>query len=155
MWAWPVSVGGAWGLGVILCFILTETGMSYWSYVSMWLTGSRSGGSDCSDGQKERAGGSQSEPAKQEVGSSSDKQLAAASPDYDRNQQPPSSFPKDLPPAPSPARGRHRDLATARQSFCLAIGNPGDFFVDVMWPNAPDIRTERLLLWKDSCVYRK
>ncbi|XP_074535428.1 segment polarity protein dishevelled homolog DVL-3 [Halichoeres trimaculatus] len=95
--------------------------------------GSRSSGSDCSRGHKERGGGgSQSEPAKQEVGSSADKQLAAASPDNDDNPQPPTSFSKDLPPAPSPARGRHRDLATARQSFCLAIGNPGDFFVDVM-----------------------
>lgn len=36
----------------------------------------------------------------------------------------------DLQVASSPSQ-RH-GLATARQSFRLAVGNPGDFFVDVM-----------------------
>ncbi|XP_041652826.1 segment polarity protein dishevelled homolog DVL-3 isoform X2 [Cheilinus undulatus] len=97
-----------------------------------------SSGSDCSEGKKERERGSQSEPTTQEVGVSSDKQLTEGSPSNHSARQPLASFSgpqgnkdsKDL--APSPARARHRDLATARQSFCLAMGNPSDFFVDVM-----------------------
>uniref|UniRef100_UPI0037E91772 segment polarity protein dishevelled homolog DVL-3 n=1 Tax=Semicossyphus pulcher TaxID=241346 RepID=UPI0037E91772 len=98
--------------------------------------GSHSSGSDCSEGQKERGGGSQSEPTKQEVGALSDKQLAECSPGNDSTRQPPTSISglhgnknsKDL----SPSRGQRRDLSTTRQSFCLAMGNPSDFFVDVM-----------------------
>lgn len=105
--------------------------------------GSRSSGSNRSDGLKEGGGGGQSEPAKQEVSASPDKQLPAESPGGgggdDSTRRPPTSFSglhgntdsKDLPPEPSPG-GRRRDLPAPRQSFCLAMGNPSDFFVDVM-----------------------
>ncbi|XP_068561385.1 segment polarity protein dishevelled homolog DVL-3 isoform X1 [Cebidichthys violaceus] len=93
--------------------------------------GSHSSESNCSDGQKKGGRGSQSETTKQEVSASPDKELAAESPGDDSIRRPPTSCSglhgnkdsEDLPPAPSP-RGR--------QSFCLAVGNPGDFFVDVM-----------------------
>ncbi|KAL7400938.1 hypothetical protein ABVT39_020198 [Epinephelus coioides] len=103
--------------------------------------GSHSSGSNCSDGLNEKGRGSQSEPNKQEVSASTDKQLAAESPgDDDGTRTPPTSFSglhgnkdsEDLPPAPSPPRGQRRDLADPRQSFCMAMGNPSDFFVDVM-----------------------
>nr|XP_029132325.1 segment polarity protein dishevelled homolog DVL-3-like isoform X2 [Labrus bergylta] len=97
-----------------------------------------SSGSDCSDGQKDRGLGSQSEPTTQEAGAPSDKQLTELLSSNNSNLKPPSSFSghhgnkdsEDL--APLQARGRHRDLAATRQSFCLAMGNPSDFFVDVM-----------------------
>ncbi|KAM6988127.1 LOW QUALITY PROTEIN: segment polarity protein dishevelled homolog DVL-3-like [Tautogolabrus adspersus] len=97
-----------------------------------------SSGSDCSDGQKDRGLGSQSEPTTQEAGALSDKQVTELQPSKHSNLKPPSSFSghhgnkdsEDL--APLQARGRHRELAAARQSFCLAMGNPSDFFVDVM-----------------------
>ncbi|XP_049431556.1 segment polarity protein dishevelled homolog DVL-3 [Epinephelus fuscoguttatus] len=103
--------------------------------------GSHSSGSNCSDGLNEKGRGSQSEPNKQEVSASTDKQLAAESPgDDDGTRRPPTSFSglhgnkdsEDLPPAPSPPRGQRRDLTDPRQSFCMAMGNPSDFFVDVM-----------------------
>ncbi|XP_038548392.1 segment polarity protein dishevelled homolog DVL-3-like isoform X2 [Micropterus salmoides] len=100
--------------------------------------GSHSSGSDCCDGQKEGGGGSGSEPTKQEVGASPDTKLAAQSPGEDGTQQPPTSGlrgDKDSEaflPAPSPPRGQRRDIPPSRQSFSLAMGNPGDFFVDVM-----------------------
>ncbi|XP_070685857.1 LOW QUALITY PROTEIN: segment polarity protein dishevelled homolog DVL-3 [Pempheris klunzingeri] len=101
--------------------------------------GSLSGGSNCSDGPKEAAegGGSQSEPAKQEVTASPDEQLAAESPG-NGTWQPPTSFSglhgdKDSKDPPlSPSGGQRRDPPPPRQSFCLAVGNPSDFFVDVM-----------------------
>ncbi|CAJ1066398.1 segment polarity protein dishevelled homolog DVL-3 [Xyrichtys novacula] len=93
---------------------------------------SRSIDSDRSDGQKKPGGGgSQLELTEQEVGASSDKQLTTESPSNSDNHQPPTSFSKDLPLTLS-SRGRHLDLATTRQSFCLAMANPSDFFVDVM-----------------------
>ncbi|XP_054452275.1 segment polarity protein dishevelled homolog DVL-3 [Anoplopoma fimbria] len=91
--------------------------------------GSHSSGSNRSAALKEGGRGSQSETTKQEVSASPDNQLE--SPGDDGTQRPPTSCSgdhgnkdsKDLPPAPSP-RGR--------ESFCLAMGNPSDFFVDVM-----------------------
>lgn len=85
------------------------------------VTGSGSSGSNCSDAQKAGGRGSQSQRTKQEqeVGASPDKQPEPPSP--------PASFP-----------GLHgntdskEDLPAGRQSFRLAVGNPGDFFVDVM-----------------------
>ncbi|XP_039987656.1 segment polarity protein dishevelled homolog DVL-3 [Xiphias gladius] len=101
--------------------------------------GSRSSGSNCSDGPKEGGGGgSQSEHTKH---------LATESPGDDISRQPPTSISglhgnkdsKDPPPAPSPSPGQHQDLSSvppeisaSRQSFRLAMGNPSDFFVDVM-----------------------
>ena len=97
------------------------------------MTGSGSSGSNCA-GQREAGGrgDSESESTKQEVGASPDKQLEVESPGADSTRRPPTSFSglqgnkdsQDVPPAPSPSR--------ARQSFCLAMGNPSDFFVDVM-----------------------
>uniref|UniRef100_A0A4W6FCB8 Dishevelled segment polarity protein 3 n=1 Tax=Lates calcarifer TaxID=8187 RepID=A0A4W6FCB8_LATCA len=81
-------------------------------------------------------GGSQSEPTKH-----------LASPGDDSTQQPLTSLSglhgdkdsKDPPLAPSPSSGQGRDLSSvppdisaSRRSFCLAMGNPSDFFVDVM-----------------------
>ncbi|XP_076590736.1 segment polarity protein dishevelled homolog DVL-3 isoform X2 [Chaetodon auriga] len=96
-----------------------------------------SSGSNCSDGQKEGGGGSQSDSSKQEVSALPDKQLVAESPADDGTRRPPTFFSglqdsKDPLPAPSPPRGQHHDLSASRQSFCLAMGNPSDFFVDVM-----------------------
>ncbi|XP_031696040.1 segment polarity protein dishevelled homolog DVL-3-like, partial [Anarrhichthys ocellatus] len=93
--------------------------------------GSHSSESNCSDGQKKGGRGSQSEMTKQEVSASPDKDLAAESHGDDGIRRPPTSCSglhgnkdsQDLPPAPSPP---------GRQLFCLAVGNPGDFFVDVM-----------------------
>ncbi|XP_042270097.1 segment polarity protein dishevelled homolog DVL-3-like [Thunnus maccoyii] len=95
--------------------------------------GSRSSGSNCSDDQKEGGGErSQSEPTKLEVNAPSGD---------DTTGRPPSSSSglhgnKD---SPSPPPGQGRDLSSvppevsaSRQSFRLAMGNPGDFFVDVM-----------------------
>ncbi|XP_019118589.1 segment polarity protein dishevelled homolog DVL-3 [Larimichthys crocea] len=93
--------------------------------------GSRSSGSNCSDGLKDEAGGreSESEPTRQEVSVSPDKQLTAS----DSPGDGPTSFSglhgnkdsEDVAPAPSPSGAQ-------RRSFCLAVGNPSDFFVDVM-----------------------
>uniref|UniRef100_A0A4W6FD60 Dishevelled segment polarity protein 3 n=1 Tax=Lates calcarifer TaxID=8187 RepID=A0A4W6FD60_LATCA len=99
--------------------------------------GSHSSGSNCSNGLKEGGGGgSQSEPTKH-----------LASPGDDSTQQPLTSLSglhgdkdsKDPPLAPSPSSGQGRDLSSvppdisaSRRSFCLAMGNPSDFFVDVM-----------------------
>ncbi|KAM8768099.1 segment polarity protein dishevelled homolog DVL-3-like [Acanthopagrus schlegelii] len=95
--------------------------------------GSGSSGSNCA-GQREAGGrgDSESESTNQEVRASPDKQLEAESPGADSTRQLPTSFSglqgnkdsQDVPPAPSPSR--------TRQSFCLAMGNPSDFFVDVM-----------------------
>ncbi|KAG7225947.1 hypothetical protein INR49_018548 [Caranx melampygus] len=99
--------------------------------------GSHSSGSNCSDGLKE-GGGSQSDPAKRPV---------TESPGDNSAQQPPTSISglqgnsdsKDpaLPHSPSP--GQQGDISSvppeisaSRQSFHLAMGNPSDFFVDVM-----------------------
>ncbi|XP_070761640.1 segment polarity protein dishevelled homolog DVL-3 [Enoplosus armatus] len=111
-----------------------------WGGGSQHSEGSHSSRSNCSDGQKEGSGGgSQSEPINQQVSASPDKDLAAESPSDDSNRQPPNSFSvlhgdKDskVPMAPLPSRGQHRDISASRQSFCLAMGNPSDFFVDVM-----------------------
>ncbi|XP_029302425.1 segment polarity protein dishevelled homolog DVL-3-like [Cottoperca gobio] len=93
-----------------------------WGAGSPHSEGSHSSGSNCSDAQKEGGGrGSESELTKQEVSASPDKHGLHGNKDSE-----------DLPPAPSPPRGQHRDLPASRQSFCLAMGNPGDFFVDVM-----------------------
>ncbi|XP_040902162.1 segment polarity protein dishevelled homolog DVL-3 [Toxotes jaculatrix] len=101
--------------------------------------GSRSSGSNCSDGQKEGGqGGSQSEPTKH---------LAMEFPGDDGTRRPPNSISglhsnkdlKDPPSTLSPSPGQHQDLSSvppeisaSRQSFHLAMGNPSDFFVDVM-----------------------
>lgn len=97
------------------------------------LTGSCSSGSNCSANQKD-AGGTESEPTKQEVSA------AVMSPGDDGNQQHLTFISgllgdkdsKELPPALSPSRAQPSDLSTSQQSFCLAMGNPSDFFVDVM-----------------------
>nr|XP_046244128.1 segment polarity protein dishevelled homolog DVL-3 [Scatophagus argus] len=103
--------------------------------------GSHSSGSNCSDAEKEGGGGrSESELTRQEASASPDKQLKAESPGDDRTQRHPAFISgflgnkdsKDLPPAPSPSRAQRPDLSASRQSFCLAMGNPSDFFVDVM-----------------------
>uniref|UniRef100_A0A8P4GNT7 Dishevelled segment polarity protein 3b n=1 Tax=Dicentrarchus labrax TaxID=13489 RepID=A0A8P4GNT7_DICLA len=105
--------------------------------------GSRSSGSNCSDRLKEGGGGggSGSEPTKEGVSTSPDKQLVADSPTAAAGtRQLPTSFSglhgnkdsKDLPPAPSPSQAQPGNLSASRQSFCLAMGNPSDFFVDVM-----------------------
>lgn len=86
---------------------------------------------------------SQSEPSKREVGASGEQQqMEEELPGDDgaprRLPGPPADpYPQadpqdDLPVASSPSRAQRRDLASARQSFRLAVGNPGDFFVDVM-----------------------
>lgn len=86
---------------------------------------------------------SQSEPSKREACASGEqKQMEEELPGDDgtpRRLLDPHADPypqvdpqDDLPVASSPSRGQRRDLATARQSFRLAVGNPGDFFVDVM-----------------------
>ncbi|XP_022594135.1 segment polarity protein dishevelled homolog DVL-3-like [Seriola dumerili] len=84
--------------------------------------GSHSSGSNCSDSPKEEGGGSQSEPTKQP---------GTESPCDNSNQQPPTSI--------SGLQGQRQDLSSvppeisaSRQSFHLAMGNPSDFFVDVM-----------------------
>lgn len=86
---------------------------------------------------------SQSEPNKREAGASGEQQqIEEELPGDDGAPQrltapPADPYPQGDPPddlmvASSPSRGQRRDLATARQSFRLAVGNPGDFFVDVM-----------------------
>ncbi|XP_071353068.1 segment polarity protein dishevelled homolog DVL-3-like isoform X2 [Trachinotus anak] len=100
--------------------------------------GSHSSGSNCSANPNEGGGGSQSEPTKH---------LAMESPDNNSTQRPLTSTlglqgnndSKDPPLAPSPSPGQHRHLSSlppeisaSRQSFRLALGNPSDFFVDVM-----------------------
>uniref|UniRef100_A0AAQ5YPD3 Dishevelled segment polarity protein 3b n=1 Tax=Amphiprion ocellaris TaxID=80972 RepID=A0AAQ5YPD3_AMPOC len=99
--------------------------------------GSRSSGSNSSDDQKQEVGGakgSESDPPKLEASASPDQQPAAESPGNSSDQRSPASFSSlqgnnDVPPPP---RGPHHELATSRQSFRLAMGNPSDFFVDVM-----------------------
>ncbi|XP_033976759.1 segment polarity protein dishevelled homolog DVL-3-like isoform X2 [Trematomus bernacchii] len=88
--------------------------------------GSRSSGSNCSDAQRAGRGRSgQSEPAKQEVSASPDTQPATAvSPGNNSSLH--GNRESDDPPPPDGA------LPASRQSFCLAMGNPADFFVDVM-----------------------
>lgn len=107
--------------------------------------GSGSAGSHCSDQQGEAAG-SQSEPSKREAGAPGEQQqqqlMEEELPGEDGAPRRPSGPPTDLhpqvdpqddiPAASSLSRGQRRDLAAARQSFRLAVGNPGDFFVDVM-----------------------
>lgn len=105
--------------------------------------GSGSAGSHCSNQQGETAV-SQSEPSKQDAGASGEQQLMEEEelPGEDGDPRRPPVPPADQPPegdpendllvASSPSRGQRRNLATARQSFRLAVGNPGDFFVDVM-----------------------
>uniref|UniRef100_A0A3P8TUL1 Dishevelled segment polarity protein 3b n=1 Tax=Amphiprion percula TaxID=161767 RepID=A0A3P8TUL1_AMPPE len=99
--------------------------------------GSRSSGSNSSDDQKQEVGGakgSEADPPKLEASASPDQQPAAESPGNSSDQRSPASFSSlqgnnDVPPPP---RGPHHELATSRQSFRLAMGNPSDFFVDVM-----------------------
>ncbi|XP_047191452.1 segment polarity protein dishevelled homolog DVL-3 isoform X4 [Scophthalmus maximus] len=88
--------------------------------------GSRSSESNCSDGPKVEGGGAgQSETTKH---------LATESPACDNTRQPPTSITglhsnidlKDSPPS------EDTETAGSRQSFRLALGNPSDFFVDVM-----------------------
>lgn len=85
----------------------------------------------------------QSEPSKREAGASGEQQPTEEElPEKDtaprRLPGPPAEpYPQvdpqeDLQVASSPPRAQRRDLAMARQSFRLAVGNPGDFFVDVM-----------------------
>ncbi|KAM7412437.1 hypothetical protein PAMA_020022 [Pampus argenteus] len=91
--------------------------------------GSCSSGSNCGDDQMEGRGGgdSQSEPTKCS-GDDSAGQLLSSSSGLHGNKD-----------CPSPPSGQVRDLSSippevsaSRQSFHLAMGNPGDFFVDVM-----------------------
>uniref|UniRef100_A0A3B5AGX6 Dishevelled segment polarity protein 3b n=1 Tax=Stegastes partitus TaxID=144197 RepID=A0A3B5AGX6_9TELE len=96
-------------------------------------------GSNCSDDQKEAGGegggkGSESDPPKREASASPDQQPAAESPSDGSARRSPASVSglhgnDDVPP---PSRGQRREIATSRQSFRLAMGNPSDFFVDVM-----------------------
>ncbi|CAI5692433.1 unnamed protein product [Oreochromis niloticus] len=98
--------------------------------------GSCSSGSNCSDNQKEGgAGGSELRASKQEASASTEKRLEAEPLSDSSIQRPLTSF-EDLLPS---SRGQRHDLPTAqpgvsasRQSFRMAMGNPGDFFVDVM-----------------------
>ncbi|XP_076729651.1 segment polarity protein dishevelled homolog DVL-3 [Maylandia zebra] len=97
--------------------------------------GSCSSGSNCSDNQEEGAGGSELRASKQEASASPEKRLEAEPLSDSPVQRPLSCF-EDLLPS---SRGQHHDLPTAqpgvsasRQSFRMAMGNPGDFFVDVM-----------------------
>nr|XP_019966606.1 PREDICTED: segment polarity protein dishevelled homolog DVL-3-like [Paralichthys olivaceus] len=89
--------------------------------------------SNCSDGLKE-GGVSQSQLTKH---------LVMESTDDDRARTPPSSisglhsnkYSKDFPPALSPSSDQRQIVSSvsgARQSLHLAMGNPSDFFVDVM-----------------------
>ncbi|XP_062275954.1 segment polarity protein dishevelled homolog DVL-3 [Scomber scombrus] len=88
--------------------------------------GSRSSGSNCSDEQREggKGGHSQSERTKVEdntpppAGDDSAERPPSSSSGLHGNQDSPS-------PPPGP-------VSASRQSFRLAMGNPGDFFVDVM-----------------------
>lgn len=97
------------------------------------LTGSCSSSSNCSTDQKD-AGGTESEPTKQEVSA------AAMSPGDNSTQQHLTFISgllgdkdsKELAPGLSSSRAQLGDLSTSQQSFCLAMGNPSDFFVDVM-----------------------
>ncbi|XP_030600736.1 segment polarity protein dishevelled homolog DVL-3 isoform X2 [Archocentrus centrarchus] len=99
--------------------------------------GSCSSGSNCSDNQRESRGGGGSalRASKQEVSASPDKQLEAEPLSDSSVQRPLTSFEDLLPPS----RGERRDLSSvqpgisaSRQSFRMAMGNPSDFFVDVM-----------------------
>ncbi|KAM8903628.1 segment polarity protein dishevelled homolog DVL-3 isoform 2-T2 [Spinachia spinachia] len=101
-----------------------------WGGGSQPSEGSHSSGSNHSDVQKQRERGGQSETSKEELSFLPGEQLVE-SPGDNGVRTPPTSCSglhgnrdsRDRAPAPSP-RGR--------QSFCLAVGNPGDFFVDVM-----------------------
>ncbi|XP_068440603.1 segment polarity protein dishevelled homolog DVL-3 isoform X2 [Clinocottus analis] len=77
--------------------------------------GSCSSGSNCSGTQKAGGRGSQSETTKQEVTAPETPPCGSGLRGHGDSEE--------LPPAPSHG---------GRQSFCLAVGNPGDFFVDVM-----------------------
>lgn len=73
--------------------------------------------------------------SKQEASASPEKRLEAEPLSDSSVQQPPSCFEDFLPSS----RGQRLDLPTAQpgvsashQSFRMAMGNPGDFFVDVM-----------------------
>lgn len=114
---------------------MTDIMMSEVMMVCCDLTGSCSSGSNCSDNQEEGAGGSELRASKQEASASPEKRLEAEPLSDSRVQRPLSCF-EDLLPS---SRGQHHDLPTAqpgvsasRQSFRMAMGNPGDFFVDVM-----------------------
>uniref|UniRef100_I3KKZ9 Dishevelled segment polarity protein 3b n=1 Tax=Oreochromis niloticus TaxID=8128 RepID=I3KKZ9_ORENI len=81
------------------------------------------------------AGGSELRASKQEASASTEKRLEAEPLSDSSIQRPLTSF-EDLLPS---SRGQRHDLPTAqpgvsasRQSFRMAMGNPGDFFVDVM-----------------------
>ncbi|KAK2846455.1 hypothetical protein Q5P01_009454 [Channa striata] len=96
--------------------------------------GSHSSGSNCSDGQKDKGaagrGGSESDPTKHLT-----MEPSASSSTW----QPPTSISslhsyknsKD-PQLPSSLSSVPPEISTSRQSFHLAMGNPSDFFVDVM-----------------------
>ncbi|XP_039644161.1 segment polarity protein dishevelled homolog DVL-3-like [Perca fluviatilis] len=84
--------------------------------------GSGSSGSNCSDAQKAGGRGSQSQRTKQE-------QEVVASPD--KQPEPPSPPPASFPGLHGNTDSKE-ELPAGRQSFRLAVGNPGDFFVDVM-----------------------
>uniref|UniRef100_A0A3P8PBJ2 Dishevelled segment polarity protein 3b n=1 Tax=Astatotilapia calliptera TaxID=8154 RepID=A0A3P8PBJ2_ASTCA len=114
---------------------MTDIMMSEVMMVCCDLTGSCSSGSNCSDNQEEGAGGSELRASKQEASASPEKRLEAEPLSDSPVQRPLSCF-EDLLPS---SRGQHHDLPTAqpgvsasRQSFRMAMGNPGDFFVDVM-----------------------
>ncbi|XP_026232564.1 segment polarity protein dishevelled homolog DVL-3 [Anabas testudineus] len=84
--------------------------------------GTCSSGSDCSDGQKEKRGGAARESIKQLM---TEPPTLSGLPGNTESEDPrrvPSSAPSSVPP----------ELSTSRRSFRLAMGNPGDFFVDVM-----------------------
>ncbi|KAM9852912.1 segment polarity protein dishevelled homolog DVL-3 [Aulostomus maculatus] len=89
--------------------------------------GSHSSGSNCSDNQKEVGGGgglqvTQEVNAPPESGSNEETQPTSLSGLHGNKD---SADPPVLPSVPP-------EISTSRQSFHLAMGNPGDFFLDVM-----------------------
>lgn len=113
-----------------------------WHHVFIGPAGSRSSQSDFSDDQ-EGKGGTQQESSNQEA--NAQHKMADCLSDGSA-QEPPTSFSgshgdKDM---PTPSRGQHRDFSSiqpeiSRQSFRLAMGNPSDLFVDVMWSGDDDV----------------
>lgn len=91
------------------------------------LTGSHSSGSNYNDNHK-GGRGSESQLTKQEVSVPHDNEHpcddgACLLGNKDSQQ---------VQLAPLPSQAQHIDLSTSRQSFCVAMANPSDFFVDVM-----------------------
>uniref|UniRef100_UPI003AAB6875 segment polarity protein dishevelled homolog DVL-3 n=1 Tax=Centroberyx gerrardi TaxID=166262 RepID=UPI003AAB6875 len=107
-------------------------------------SGSNRSGREGGGGESRSAGGSESDSTKQEVNAPTSERPTVEPPGDDSTQNPPSSSglhgnrDSDPPPTPPP-EGQGRDLSSvppeisaSRQSFRLAMGNPSEFFVDVM-----------------------